>query len=723
LAVSLAGCAGSNGKGDVDQTEDRRLPAYFEEIPADTFYFAGGTQPLPTELVASTLSSLETLRTLADALDSEVGVPAHPVDRGDAMAETTDKPPRVDAFLLAKMGDKIDADGLEKLGISKNPYVASYVVGSVPVLRFSLSDEKKFLALVDELEKTYDEPSTKLEHQKVSYRRYSTSRDHLLLRTTADEAVFAVAENDVVELFIPYFTGAKKPKKSLADDNKFERTAETNGFKPFAAGYFDLELMIAYATGNKQPTGVTKAILDKADFSFTQSPECKSEMIRLASMMPRVVAGFREFNKESTEFVFGAELEQQLARDLAGTVVGTPGHSTEFAQKSFIEIGLGLDMGKLVDVAAAEARKIQSKPFQCRELQSYNRTASQILGASGQVPPAVRKLQGFNILLRNLMLDWATGDTMTGKTVVIPRMMGALRTDDPQALLFLVSQLFPMVKQLDAKPDGKPVAIPHAAGAYEGIIDPLLVMTKRGLAMTIGPDMIGNGKSVLGAEASATSPALVIKLNLGDPARQMVASVEKLVDEAAADKKVRGLSDEDITQAREAIQMLRSNLPEGPWAASLSAELNEFGILFVYRDQGELDLDPDIVEKSSGEGFDALRRVLRVPNPMEEARPDEARSEEARSEEARRAQAKGTLQSLELGIEKYRSMQNPPAYPASLEHVEKEVYGNFIPVDPWGQAYIYKRDGDSYELFSKGPDEQAGTADDIEPEAAGGQTP
>lgn len=40
-----------------------------------------------------------------------------------------------------------------------------------------------------------------------------------------------------------------------------------------------------------------------------------------------------------------------------------------------------------------------------------------------------------------------------------------------------------------------------------------------------------------------------------------------------------------------------------------------------------------------------------------------------------------------------------------------------LPVDPWGEAYVYRYPGTqnraSYDLFSKGPDRAEGTADDI----------
>lgn len=43
--------------------------------------------------------------------------------------------------------------------------------------------------------------------------------------------------------------------------------------------------------------------------------------------------------------------------------------------------------------------------------------------------------------------------------------------------------------------------------------------------------------------------------------------------------------------------------------------------------------------------------------------------------------------------------------------------GNRLPVDPWGESYLYRFPGTknpgSYDLFSKGPDKMEGTEDDL----------
>jgi hypothetical protein len=613
LAISLVGaCAGPKAKDD-SQAQEKRLPAYFEEIPADTFFFAGGSQPVPRELVAKSLSTLNTMYDWSTALEGTESFVDNDPRIEAQTSQATDAAPDLFELVVEQMGDELSAEGLEKLGISASPRVASYSVGTVPVLRIELSDQTKFLTFLDRLEETYDRPSTKLEHKGTSYRRFEhqNTSQYALLRTTQSEAILALPEKKVFEIFVPYFVGAKKPAKSLADDNAFLRTVETHGFKRFGAAYVDLEQVLAYSTGTKKPAGITAKILAQSDFMMTSSDQCKKEYMRLVKKMPRLVAGFRHFDATTTDVAFGAEFEDSFARGLAATVSGTPGHDTAFANKSLVELGLGINLDKMTKFLVEQAREVQMQPFQCEEFADLNRSANNLIGGSAQIPPAISELAGFNLLVRNVVLEWKPGANQSGTTLFIPRMVAALRTDQPEAFMFLVKQFFPMAKQIQATPDGNPVPIPQASGVYEGIVEPALLMTKRGLAVTVGPNMTEDTRTILDAEESATSPAFVSRLNLGDPARDLLASMQAIVDKAGANKDARGLTDADLAGARRAMTVIENFLPADDWTATFTTEFNDFGILLSYRDQGALNFDPDQLPGDEAQAdFDALERVL-----------------------------------------------------------------------------------------------------------------
>lgn len=73
----------------------------------------------------------------------------------------------------------------------------------------------------------------------------------------------------------------------------------------------------------------------------------------------------------------------------------------------------------------------------------------------------------------------------------------------------------------------------------------------------------------------------------------------------------------------------------------------------------------------------------------------------------------GNFPSTSEGLQ---ALASAPASKADKWHGPYVTDGK-IPLDHWGEAYQYefpgKRNKDSYDLWSKGPDKQSGTADDI----------
>lgn len=98
-----------------------------------------------------------------------------------------------------------------------------------------------------------------------------------------------------------------------------------------------------------------------------------------------------------------------------------------------------------------------------------------------------------------------------------------------------------------------------------------------------------------------------------------------------------------------------------------------------------------------------------------------------RSEEARKQAAKADIDGgIALAIDMYEVDNG--RYPTRLEDLIEKPFDSrnwkgpylkksFIPKDPWGNAYVYRKPGsqntESYDLFSPGPDKQEGTQDDI----------
>lgn len=92
-----------------------------------------------------------------------------------------------------------------------------------------------------------------------------------------------------------------------------------------------------------------------------------------------------------------------------------------------------------------------------------------------------------------------------------------------------------------------------------------------------------------------------------------------------------------------------------------------------------------------------------------------------RGKQAKVVRAQADLSVYEQAIDMY-ALEHNETYPKNLEvlAVEDErgiSYIKRIKNDPWGSPYVYRypsKKGNKYDLFSRGPDKQDGTEDDID---------
>lgn len=88
-------------------------------------------------------------------------------------------------------------------------------------------------------------------------------------------------------------------------------------------------------------------------------------------------------------------------------------------------------------------------------------------------------------------------------------------------------------------------------------------------------------------------------------------------------------------------------------------------------------------------------------------------------EESQIKEAKIETGNLSSMVEQYMLKGTPPKLPDTLEQLQegRNPITKKVPQDPWGNDYIYRRLGKrQFEVFSKGPDGEAHTYDDIHPE-------
>ncbi len=83
-------------------------------------------------------------------------------------------------------------------------------------------------------------------------------------------------------------------------------------------------------------------------------------------------------------------------------------------------------------------------------------------------------------------------------------------------------------------------------------------------------------------------------------------------------------------------------------------------------------------------------------------------------DDANKEEAKIQMGNLKQSLDMYYTRSDPHEYPDNLDQLVDKNIMKEVPVDPWGESYVYRRDGRTeYTLKSKGPDTSEGTEDDI----------
>lgn len=577
VVATAAGCAGLNVLDDSSRVDRGSLPEYFEQIPADTVYFAGGSQPTPAAVIGRVRSMIERL-----------GMRAHGEAGSGALGPA--------GALLEALGEEVGdgdrtQDELGALGFASNPRFAVYTVGLAPVVRLEVDDADRVRETVERLAGERGFEGAEREYDERTYRRYTApeaDRD-LLVRVADSELVFAAVDPAALGDFAPYLVGAVEPQESMRDENTFGRIAEAHGFEPYGVAYLDVRRLVDTVRGDERAAGVPSSLSDPTSNGFAElrgDGACLDDYGRLAERAPRLVGGVRAYGDEAVEVAAGAELDDRLTERLDDVGGSAPGRRSEIADGALVGLEVGVEVEALFSALGDEARRVRDEPFRCEPLEAWNARAEAVVQTIDVAPMAVRDLAGASLYLRELLLEWRAEPA---EALIVPRAVAAFRTDEARGLLALLGQLIPGVDRLAGQVDrGEPVSARPLSGLYPGLIDPTLYVDERGLAVGVGPRMDGAGEALLETDDDGDGPAVSARLDVREGADGLADDLRTVLDRAERDRYDDEAAD-DIAAARRAVDRLEERLSGAQWTARLAVELDERAALVSYRRDGDVD--------------------------------------------------------------------------------------------------------------------------------------
>jgi hypothetical protein len=507
LGVSLVGllvtpaCKTGGGKADGRPAASKPdVPAYFAEIPADTPYVLAGTEPIPEDEVDDFINSLKNLLDTAGPQFDVEDTPSGPSEILQAMA--------------VEAARAVADEGPAALGVDSSPYFGIWGLGTLPVVRVSLSDTEAFWGFVDDTESKLEVESIEEKIGGASVRRFFDDRDTEAVVLTRDDAAYlTIVPDDARTAMMRYLTGEKRPSSSLAASGAMSTLRETYGFEPATYGYVDIAGLVKTGLGVEQPEGVTKEVLGAlGDIPEPASEVCREEITELTEVAPRLVVGSTDVQGDSFSSLIGVEMSDAAVDDLQAIQGRIPGVSNSMFGTSMASLGFGVDLESVKRLTEERAAELREDPYQCERLEPLNQGAERA-GETQFIDPAwLAKLTGFALMIDSLEFGPSFQDVESIAAV------GLIASPEVRTIFSQLRMFVPGLANLEVSDDGTPVYLERLSKQSDRLKSPHFALTPETLGASIGEKMASKLEDVMKSRHTESSESDSAAASNGDRA-------------------------------------------------------------------------------------------------------------------------------------------------------------------------------------------------------------
>lgn len=475
------------------------MPAFVELIPAETPYVIAGLKPMPAAVATKMFDAMDPLFAQMQAeLKNELA------NLGEAATEQD----KLGKAILEELDGKLNAKGLESLGMSTTPTFALYGIGLMPVMRVELADPKALEAAIARVETKAGVKAPKLKTGDHEYYGHAEDGLRMVVAIQGKELVFALTPDALAETTVPMILGSKKPEKNAKDG--LQALAKANGYAGYGLGFVDNMLITEILLGDGK--GLNGKVLEEMKKAGAEigavDPACKAEIKGLAGIAPRFVFGSKTVTEKLWVTHFMVETRADIAKDLAGLAAPVPGLGAD--NTSLVAFGFGLDVGKTIAFAKKKVGEITAAPYKCAMLNDLNMGATEMqAGLNQPLPPFVNQLRGLYVEVKS-----ADTSSMPPKDI---KAVAVLAADKPAELFAMAKGMVPPLAAVNLTADGKPVALPAAElGIPPFVQAPHAAMTEAGIAVSVGAGEEQNLGKALAAKGASPAPLFSFGYDVGE---------------------------------------------------------------------------------------------------------------------------------------------------------------------------------------------------------------
>lgn len=437
--------------------------------PADTAYVFAALEPIPKEITDAYVARFQLVLDVISKQVTQFQTDYESGKHEDNQLAT------LATAILDELGGSLNADKLEKLGISMQAHYAVYAMGIFPVLRLELSDANELRSAIGRIEAKmgFEMPERELNgsaywrvaHDSMPLGFYIAILDQQLVLST-----FPVNAEDS---FLAAFLGHQMPPQSIASSNVLAIMNSNKGYSSYGSGFLDLQKLAAEFLN---PDSATRSYLGLD--SGLEIPKldavCVAELKSMLAKAPRMIAGTTKLTGKEIAMRYELEMENSLALSLASLVSDIP---VAVDGDHLLSASLAIQVGKLRSFVLEKVNAIVAAPYQCEMLQALNRRATKLVTQlSIPMPPMVNNLRGVRILIDDFD---PTARFSEGSGLL------AIHVDKPEMLVGMASMMVPGFDNIDLAGQSAPVRIPAEVLHMEGI-EVFALMSDTAIGVSIG---------------------------------------------------------------------------------------------------------------------------------------------------------------------------------------------------------------------------------------------
>ncbi|WP_108126126.1 hypothetical protein [Saccharospirillum mangrovi] len=442
---------------------DKKQSTLIDAIPADTAWVSLGKNTTPEAQMLDSWTNTEVMSELPEL--------------PDVFSETPGM--QVLAWLYEDYANVAQFTGYEgktgygalmaRYGLDEDGSYAFYLDGTLPVVRFQVSDDAAIEQLITDMAEGSGQQPEIRRVEGVDIRHWQLSAP-----TAKRRFDFAIAINDHIatatllteiddDTRLGQRFGLIAQEQPLSDSEDWQSLDTEYHFDEFARGYISIAKIaeaILMPQNNRMGRDLQRlAPGPMADLNAKMDNTCPAEWMSLAEQMPRLVYGSEDMKASADNLhqvlrfvleINNADITSELSQ-LAGSV---PQYSRDASDKIFA-FALGLNVEALAPVATTLWTQLRAADFDCPSLVKLQQDVAGFNPAVlGMVGGMAQGLKGAGFALYDLQADASSPVGLSGSALV------SISADNPSLLATSLTASFPPLAGLKIPTNGEPVTLP-----------------------------------------------------------------------------------------------------------------------------------------------------------------------------------------------------------------------------------------------------------------------